>query len=390
MHVNEYIIERYRALGYTDTNIAALTSAQMALRFQVRSKFSASAFPWIQESIEETRDWELYSIYQVWQWGKWHINRALLLGDATHAHLQNQAWLNAFSHTNRFSFSIINPYIHQYNAESKHPTALAFAPSSSESDSNEEMESTSSSSESESEEEKPTKKEVNLLLLSPSRSLTAMMEMDDASSGESESESEDEKPGGTPGRSLRRLNSTSSDSESESGTESESEDEKVVKKEVKAKADTSESSESASSESESESESNSEGKDETPVKAKKAEKAEKLYSDSSESESESEKPSKKRKAMPLSCALESKQTRVIELPPDAYGADIEQHCCKSMTPLNYVTGLGKLELIKLLVDKGASIHVGEQIGPRPRRPLSVASALVVRTCSSGMAGKALV
>ncbi|GFF61189.1 FAD-dependent urate hydroxylase [Aspergillus udagawae] len=85
MRVNEHIIERYRALGYTDTNIAALTSAQMALRYQVRSKFGTSAFPWIREWIEETRDWELYPIYQVRQRGKWHVDRALLLGDAAHA-----------------------------------------------------------------------------------------------------------------------------------------------------------------------------------------------------------------------------------------------------------------------------------------------------------------
>jgi hypothetical protein len=85
MRVNEHIIERYRALAYTDTNIAALTSAQMARRYQVRSKFGASAFPWIREWIDETRDWELYPIYQVRQRGKWHAERALLLGDAAHA-----------------------------------------------------------------------------------------------------------------------------------------------------------------------------------------------------------------------------------------------------------------------------------------------------------------
>jgi 2-polyprenyl-6-methoxyphenol hydroxylase-like FAD-dependent oxidoreductase len=85
MRVNEHIIERYRALAYTDTNIAALTSAQMALRYQVRSKFGTSAFPWIREWIDETRDWELYPIYQVRQRGKWHADRALLLGDAAHA-----------------------------------------------------------------------------------------------------------------------------------------------------------------------------------------------------------------------------------------------------------------------------------------------------------------
>ncbi|GFF81440.1 hypothetical protein IFM47457_05469 [Aspergillus lentulus] len=85
MRVNEHIIERYRALAYTDTNIAALTSAQMALRYQVRSKFGMSAFPWIREWIDETRDWQLYPIYQVRQRGKWHVGRALLLGDAAHA-----------------------------------------------------------------------------------------------------------------------------------------------------------------------------------------------------------------------------------------------------------------------------------------------------------------
>ncbi|KAF7155731.1 hypothetical protein CNMCM6106_006013 [Aspergillus hiratsukae] len=85
MRVNEHIIDRYRALAYADTDIAALTSAQMALRYQVRSKFGTSAFPWIQEWIEETRDWELYPIYQVRQRGKWHVDRALLLGDAAHA-----------------------------------------------------------------------------------------------------------------------------------------------------------------------------------------------------------------------------------------------------------------------------------------------------------------
>jgi 2-polyprenyl-6-methoxyphenol hydroxylase-like FAD-dependent oxidoreductase len=85
MRVNEHIIDRYRALAYADTDIAALTSAQMALRYQVRSKFGNSAFPWIKEWIEETRDWELYPIYQVRQRGKWHVDRALLLGDAAHA-----------------------------------------------------------------------------------------------------------------------------------------------------------------------------------------------------------------------------------------------------------------------------------------------------------------
>ncbi|RHZ62537.1 FAD-dependent oxidoreductase [Aspergillus thermomutatus] len=83
MRVNEHIIERYRAIACADT--AALKSAQMALRYQVRSKFGASAFPWIREWIEQTHDWELYPIYQVHQRGKWHIDRVLLLGDAAHA-----------------------------------------------------------------------------------------------------------------------------------------------------------------------------------------------------------------------------------------------------------------------------------------------------------------
>ncbi|KAH2914778.1 hypothetical protein KXW25_009158 [Aspergillus fumigatus] len=85
MRVNEHIIERYRALASTGTNTAALRSAQMALRYQVRSKFGTSAFPWIREWIDKTHDWELYPIYQVRQRGKWHVGRALLLGDAAHA-----------------------------------------------------------------------------------------------------------------------------------------------------------------------------------------------------------------------------------------------------------------------------------------------------------------
>ncbi|RHZ45641.1 uncharacterized protein CDV56_100499 [Aspergillus thermomutatus] len=46
---------------------------------------------------------------------------------------------------------------------------------------------------------------------------------------------------------------------------------------------------------------------------------------------------------PICYALQHGQTRVLGLLLNEYGADIEQHCCKSMTPLNYAAGLGKLE-----------------------------------------------
>jgi ankyrin repeat protein len=41
-------------------------------------------------------------------------------------HLQNQAWLNTFARTNRFIFSVVNPYIYRYNADYHQHTALAF------------------------------------------------------------------------------------------------------------------------------------------------------------------------------------------------------------------------------------------------------------------------
>ncbi|RHZ59002.1 hypothetical protein CDV55_105232 [Aspergillus turcosus] len=68
---------------------------------------------------------------------------------------------------------------------------------------------------------------------------------------------------------------------------------------------------------------------------------------------------------PVCYALQHGQTRVLELLLDEYGADIEQHCCKSITPLNCAVGLGKLDLIKVLIDRGANIHAGEGGGPRP-------------------------
>ncbi|KAF7178977.1 hypothetical protein CNMCM7691_007852 [Aspergillus felis] len=68
---------------------------------------------------------------------------------------------------------------------------------------------------------------------------------------------------------------------------------------------------------------------------------------------------------PLCYALRYEQTRVIELLLDEYGADTEQHCCKSMTPLTWAAGLGLLELTKLFVSKGANIHAGDGIGPKP-------------------------
>jgi ankyrin repeat protein len=146
--------------------------------------------------------------------------------------LQNQAWLNAFSRTNRFIFSIIKPYMHRYNAEFEYHTALAF--------------------------------------------------------------------GACHGL------------------------EKVVRRSLAAKPG----------------DINAKIGSVIPVGDEQLQ-------------------------TPLCYALESEQTRVIELLLDEYGADIEQHCCKSITPINYVAGLGKLKLIKLLVDKGANIHVGEEIGPRP-------------------------
>ncbi|RLL94297.1 hypothetical protein CFD26_101803 [Aspergillus turcosus] len=68
---------------------------------------------------------------------------------------------------------------------------------------------------------------------------------------------------------------------------------------------------------------------------------------------------------PVCYALQHGQTRVLELLLDEYGADIEQPCCKSITPLNCAVGLGKLDLIKVLIDRGVNIHAGEGGGPRP-------------------------
>ncbi|GIJ92546.1 hypothetical protein Asppvi_001824 [Aspergillus pseudoviridinutans] len=85
MPVNDFIVERYRTLAGSVQDDATLNSAQMALRYQVRSKFGVSAFPWIREWIDKTFDWVLYPIYQVEQRGKWFVDRALLLGDAAHA-----------------------------------------------------------------------------------------------------------------------------------------------------------------------------------------------------------------------------------------------------------------------------------------------------------------
>ncbi|EAW07059.1 FAD-dependent oxidoreductase [Aspergillus clavatus NRRL 1] len=85
MRVNEFIVERYRAMASPDSTSAAHKSARMALRYQVRSKFGVSAFPWVRDWIDQTHDWVLYPIYQVQQRRKWYIDRVLLLGDAAHA-----------------------------------------------------------------------------------------------------------------------------------------------------------------------------------------------------------------------------------------------------------------------------------------------------------------
>ncbi|GAQ12135.1 hypothetical protein ALT_9456 [Aspergillus lentulus] len=68
---------------------------------------------------------------------------------------------------------------------------------------------------------------------------------------------------------------------------------------------------------------------------------------------------------PLCYAVGNKQTRVIEILLDEYGADIEQHCCKSVTMLIWVAHMGLLDLTKLLVGKGANIHAEDGAGARP-------------------------
>jgi hypothetical protein len=68
---------------------------------------------------------------------------------------------------------------------------------------------------------------------------------------------------------------------------------------------------------------------------------------------------------PVCYAVQHGQTRVPELLLDEYGADIEQHCCKSITPLNQAAGVGNLDLIRVLIERGANIHAGDGRGPRP-------------------------
>jgi ankyrin repeat protein len=68
---------------------------------------------------------------------------------------------------------------------------------------------------------------------------------------------------------------------------------------------------------------------------------------------------------PLCYAVVHGQMRVIELLLDEYGADIEQHCCTSVTLLIWVVHMGMLELTKLLVGKGANIYAEDGAGARP-------------------------
>ncbi|GIK06713.1 ankyrin-2 [Aspergillus viridinutans] len=147
-------------------------------------------------------------------------------------HLQNQAWLNTFTRTNRFIFGVVNPYMHRYNADYQQHTALAFG---------------------------------------ACRGLENVVRRALAAK---------------PGDINAKIGST------------------------------------------------------VPI---------------------SEEPSH----TPLCYALRYEQMRVIELLLDEYGADIEQHCCKSMTPLTWVARLGMPELTKLLVSKGANIHAEDGVGHIP-------------------------
>lgn len=84
-HVNEFMVDKYRARALATKNDEALTAVQMALRHQVRCRFGKSTLPWIQEWIDKTFDWALYPVYQVKGCRKWYTSHTLLLGDAAHA-----------------------------------------------------------------------------------------------------------------------------------------------------------------------------------------------------------------------------------------------------------------------------------------------------------------
>ncbi|KAL1977519.1 hypothetical protein VTN31DRAFT_378 [Thermomyces dupontii] len=84
----EEAVQDHRVESYAQGDSRRQTLISESLRREVFERFGDSAIPCIREVAAATDiDWLLYPIHEVPPGGRWHIDRALLLGDAAHAML---------------------------------------------------------------------------------------------------------------------------------------------------------------------------------------------------------------------------------------------------------------------------------------------------------------
>lgn len=80
---DEQLLSDYRLDNGQDWRTRS--AIKRALAEEMRHRFGKSALPCIRELACTHADWILYPVYQVPPGGKWHTDRAILLGDAAHA-----------------------------------------------------------------------------------------------------------------------------------------------------------------------------------------------------------------------------------------------------------------------------------------------------------------
>ncbi|GIC84363.1 FAD-dependent oxidoreductase [Aspergillus udagawae] len=79
----EELLPRYRIEAGQDWR--KQHAIRKALQEEMQDRFGKSGIPCIREMIHTPADWMLYPVYQVRPGGRWHTQRAILLGDAAHA-----------------------------------------------------------------------------------------------------------------------------------------------------------------------------------------------------------------------------------------------------------------------------------------------------------------
>ncbi|EAW11718.1 FAD-dependent oxidoreductase [Aspergillus clavatus NRRL 1] len=80
---DKQLISRYRIEAGQDWR--KQHAIRKALQAEMQDRFGKSGIPCIREMIYSPAEWMLYPVYQVRPGGRWHTQRAILLGDAAHA-----------------------------------------------------------------------------------------------------------------------------------------------------------------------------------------------------------------------------------------------------------------------------------------------------------------